>query len=305
MQSNAALSIGSNEWHAERRLGIGGSDAAPALGMSKWKTPFQLYEEKLGLAEAQDETWPMMLGNAVEPILRQHFANTTGLEVRLPTAAIVHPKYEWMRYNPDGLCDGKILAEYKTAAYGKEWGEVGTDEIPQEYILQVQHGLACLDYEVAKCAVSIAGREPKYYEVEADHGLQEMIIEGEHEFWQKVKKGIPPDPINNEDCSRIFSRVNGQSVIITPEIEAALIDLKAIRAGLKAIESDKEALEVVIKTFMAENEILVNDNMVPLITWKQAAGAKRIDTDALRTNFPEVAAQVTKVGDNTRRFLVK
>ena len=32
----------------DRTKFIGGSDVAAILGVSKWKTPFQLYQEKIG-----------------------------------------------------------------------------------------------------------------------------------------------------------------------------------------------------------------------------------------------------------------
>ena len=37
-----------DEWQEFRRKGIGGSDAAAALGVSKWKSKRQLYMEKMG-----------------------------------------------------------------------------------------------------------------------------------------------------------------------------------------------------------------------------------------------------------------
>jgi len=36
------------EWLQERRKGIGGSDAAAVLGLSKWKTPYALWLKKTG-----------------------------------------------------------------------------------------------------------------------------------------------------------------------------------------------------------------------------------------------------------------
>ena len=306
MQNTAIkFEAGSEQWHAERRLGIGGSDMAAVLGLSKWKTPYQIYLEKIGEAEDQEENWAMAQGKCMEPLLRQHFANTTGLEVRLPTSAIVHPKYSFIRYNPDGLSDPKILAEFKTARFSTEWGESNTDQIPQEYIIQVQTGLACLDFEVAKCSVSIGGGEPKYYEVPRDKELQEMIEEGAAAFWDRVVNRTPPDPVDNEDCSRIFRKVNGKSIIADAEINDAVIDLCELRSKIKEDEEYKETLEVQIKSFMAENEILINSNGVPIITWKQQKGSRRIDGDALRTNYPDIAAAVTNIGDPTRRFLVK
>ncbi len=304
MQAQATLVAGTPEWHEERRLGIGGSDAAAALGLSKWTTPYQLYMQKIGEADPEDETWEMARGKAMEPLLRQHYADTTGREIRLPKGPMLHYKYPFMRYNPDGLTEDR-LQEFKTATYGREWGDVGTDEIPHEYLLQVQHGMIVTGRDIADVTVSIAGGKPKYFAVEADKELQEMIIEGEAAFWEKVNSRIVPDPISNEDVARMYSRVNGLSIIISPEIASYVVALRDLKSELKRREDQKEKLEVQIKNFMGENEVLVDENMVPLVTWKQAKGAERLDTKAVKENEPDVWERYVKIGEPTRRFLVK
>lgn len=297
---------GSKEWHEDRRLGIGGSDAAAAMGMSKWKTPHQLWEEKLGVSEPVDETWDMARGKAMEPLLRQHFADKFGLTVTVPAKSIVSEKYSFMRYSPDGLCDGKILPEFKTARYGSGWGEPGTDQVPTEYLLQCQHGLIVLDYGVARPSVSIGFGEPVYYEVPANKELQEMIIDAEAEFWRKVLTREEPAPINNEDVARMYRQVNGASIIATPEIADIMERLVEVRMTIKGMEAVKEEHEVAVKHFMGENEILLSEGLgLPIATWKQQNGAKRINADRLRKLHPDVAAEVTEQGDPLRRFLVK
>lgn len=296
---------GSKEWHQERMLGIGGSDAAAALGLSHWKTPFQLYEEKLGLSEPIDETWDMSRGKAMEPLLRQHFADTYGVNVSVPTAAMVSAKYPYMRYNPDGLTDDGILCEFKTARYSKDWGAPNSDEVPQEYLLQIQHGLIVTGFDVARPSVSIGGGEPVYYEVKADRNLQEMIIESEAAFWERVQNRIPPDATTNEDVARKFRRVNGLPIAADDIINRALGNLRACRDGIKTLETEKERYEVEIKNFMGENDTLVDQYGVPLATWKLQRGAVRIDSKRLKAEQPALAAQYSQQGEDGRRFLLK
>jgi putative phage-type endonuclease len=300
-----ALQAGSKEWHDDRMLGIGGSDCAAALGLSKYKTPFQLYQEKIGEAEPQDETWEMARGKALEPLLRQHYANTTGREVIVPHRAIVSEQYKWMRYNPDGLTEDR-LQEFKTAAYGREWGESGTDEIPQEYLLQIQHGLIVTRRDVADCSVSIAGNAPKYFVIEADRELQQMIIEKEHDFWQMVTHRRAPEPTTNEDVAKMYSRVNGASIAADVVVQSYYDGLLNVREKIKYLETKKEEYEVAIKNFMGENETLLHiDGQKPLATWRQQAGARRIDSDLLKKELPEIASKYTKQGEPLRRFLLK
>jgi putative phage-type endonuclease len=300
-----AMIQGSAEWHAHRATGIGGSDAAAVLGLSKYKTKYQLFLEKTGQAEPQDETWEMGRGKALEPLLRQHYSDTTGRVVMLPKTALRSEKYPFMLYNPDGLSDDGRLVEFKTASYGKEWGEVGSDEIPQEYLLQVQHGMVVTGLNVTDVTVSVAGNAPRYFVVEADKELQEMVIETEAAFWSDVQSGIAPEPTTNDDVAKMHRFVNGESIVATEEISIFLRELHFVRDKIKDCEIEKERLDVIIKNFMGSAEFLVNANGLPLATWKQQAGAKRINADKLRKSYPDVAADVTEQGEPQRRFLLK
>jgi predicted phage-related endonuclease len=41
------MSLTHSEWRANRRKYIGGSDAAPAIGKSQWRTPRDVYFSKV------------------------------------------------------------------------------------------------------------------------------------------------------------------------------------------------------------------------------------------------------------------
>ena len=69
------------EWLALRMHGLGGSDAAAACGMSKWKSPLMLWLEKTGKQASQAAGEAAYWGTIMEPILRNEFAKRTGLKV--------------------------------------------------------------------------------------------------------------------------------------------------------------------------------------------------------------------------------
>lgn len=297
--------VGTPEWHEERKKGVGGSDAAAALGVSKWKTPYQLYLEKTGEAEPVAETWEMSRGTIMEPLIRQNYADTTGRTVRLPEASIVCEKHPFMRFNPDGLTEDRRGLEIKTANSGIGWGEPGSDEIPTEYAVQVQHGMICLAYEVFDVTVSIGGTRPVIYEVPADRELQEMIIEGEARFWEMVQNRTPPEPVTGKDVARRYARSVGTSIEVNLAIMETLENLQKVRENLKLSENEKEQLEVAIKNFMGENEVLIDALGTVIATWKPSKPAERIDSKRLKTEQPVIAAQYTNIGEPVRRFLLK
>src|SRR5690349_22686234 len=86
------------QWLSARRSGVGGSDAAAALGLSKFKTPYQLWLEKTRLLEPDDldAVERVHFGRIMEDIIAREYARRNGVKVRRRKQIIRHPKYPWM-----------------------------------------------------------------------------------------------------------------------------------------------------------------------------------------------------------------
>ena len=62
------------EQRARRCNGIGASDSAIIMGYSSYKTPYELYLEKTGAVEPDEEmTEQQYWGNALEPVILKRF----------------------------------------------------------------------------------------------------------------------------------------------------------------------------------------------------------------------------------------
>jgi putative phage-type endonuclease len=212
----------SEEQLAERHTGIGGSDAAPALALSPYKTPLALFLEKRERPEPSASTLAAFRwGHLLEPVIRQEYATMTGRVVRLPEGTLRHPKHSFMLAHVDGVTDDQRIFEAKTARTADGWGRSGSDEVPHHYLIQVQHYLAVTGLEVADIAVLIGGNDFRVYEVPADLDLQEMIVDGEREFWKLVETNTAPPPEWDIDSvpimQRLFSGSDGSTVIANAE----------------------------------------------------------------------------------------
>lgn len=116
-------------WLQERRFGVGASDAASLLGMSKWKSNQQLWEEKVGLREPEDISGKpfVQYGHDAEPHIRGLFAlNHPELEVTYesPYKIMRNDEHPFIFCTPDG--------ELKELRTGRKGGlEIKTTEIKQ------------------------------------------------------------------------------------------------------------------------------------------------------------------------------
>ena len=230
---------------AERHTGLGGSDAAAALGLSPYKSALELFLEK---RERREHSGPQLSafrwGTLLEPVIRQEYANVTGRVVRLPEGTLRHPSFPFVIAHVDGVTDDKRVFEAKTARTDTDWGKSGTDEVPHHYLLQVQHYLAVTGLEVADIAVLIGGNDFRVYEVPADLDLQEMIVDGEQEFWKLVEANTPPPP--EWDCGdsveivqRLFPGTDG--TVLVAEKDDALYQQAFANATKRAKEYEQIA----------------------------------------------------------------
>jgi len=290
---------------ADRRAGLGASDAPAALGLSPWKTPLELFLEKTGRAAPVEENLSMRIGRALEPVVLAAFTEQTGLAVTRQQERITCPRFPWRWATVDGIASDGALVEAKTATDPAEWGEPGTDQIPRHYIVQVQHALACTGLALAYVPVLIAARDFRIYEVRRDEAIIEAITEREIEFWSRVERDDPPPLTSPDDVKMRWPVDNGSSVLAEPEDVETIARLRELKSSSKALNAQIEQLETRIKARMGEAAQLVDADGRVLVTWKASKPALRFDTEAFKLAHPDLYAAFRKPGAPSRRFLLK
>jgi len=295
------------QWLEQRRKGVGGSDVAAIMGLSPWKTAYQVYQEKrkevVDFQGNEATDW----GKRMEPAIRQWYSDETGRCVRLPEKIMVHQKYPFMLASLDGFTDDPRGVEIKTARSPKGWGEPGTNEIPDYYMLQVQHYMVVTAFPVFDVPVSIAGGAPALYEVPADKELQEMIIEACAEFWQRVVDGNAPDPVTFADAIQRYGRSKATgAVVASPETIFSIHDLRAVRKEKDALEAKEEEIKgKLIIALGDQGDTIIDVDGSALVTYKLSNGRKMLDAKALEKEMPDVYQKYLKQSEPCRRFLLK
>lgn len=290
----------------ERRLSLGASDAAAAVGLSRWVTRLSLYLQKVGEADGPEENEPMRWGTLLEPVVRQEYANRTGNTIIVPQKRLQHPNHEWLTATPDGLVvDRRRYYEGKTARTAEGWGEPGSDEIPMEYLLQVQHGMYVTGFPVADVAVLIGGQDFRIYVVEANAELQTALVDQEADFWAHVVSRQPPAPVSREDVKRRWKVSTGASVKATGEAKEAIAVLANVKASIKSAEEWLENATAAVQCYMRDAAELVSDDGDVLATWKNISASPRFDLAQFKADHPDLWKQYLRDPSPQRRFLLK
>lgn len=256
----------------QRKLGIGGSDMPIILGLSSYKTPYQLYLEKKGIISTGEEMSPLQYwGNRLEAIIRDEFSDRNKVLIQTPDT-VIHPFYDFIRANIDGyISEWDAVLEVKCSSQfmANEWGEDGSDYIPMAYLAQVAHYCSVMNASSAYIAVLIGGHDYRQYKYVRDLELEKTIIDAACAFWEAVQKDLPPPPTNQVDLKLMFPRHTiGKSVNVSNDIETHLKNLTNTKAKMKELQAIEEESRFNIMRYMEDNECLLDESGKPLITWK-------------------------------------
>lgn len=298
------LETARTEWLKQRRLGIGGSDVAPILGLSKWRTPLDIYNDKTSDEVDDSDNASMEWGRRLEPVIRQKYADMTGMAVSQPDAMFQSIEHPFMVANVDGVRTDGVILEIKTARSGADWGEEGTDEIPEYYLTQVQHYMAVLGAERCDIAVLIAGSDFRIYTVKRDQELIDMLIDEERKFWDLVEARTPPAPRTVEEVASAFSVAKKEDKEANDDIADALVTMLRIQAQIKSLKEEEEAIKTAITGYMGEADTLTFQGTT-LATWKNVKPRVTFDSVSFKKAMPDIYERYLKQGESTRRFAIK
>jgi putative phage-type endonuclease len=287
----------------QRKSGLGGSDAAAALGLSPWKTPLALYLEKRGELPPVDETEAMRWGSIHEPNILNAYAQRQGVPLVAHPPLMRHPQYPWLFASLDARTDERVV-EAKTARSAEGWGEPGSDQIPEAYLLQVQHYMLVTALPIADVAALIGGNDFRVYTVEADRELHEMLIEGEHEFWQRVQRGEPPAAQSYEDVKMKWRLSNASPIEADSNVVRYVADLRAVHERMKNDDAMADTLTGLICDYMGAHDTLTHNGAV-LATWKMTKPSKQFDRERFQAEHPQLWQQYQTTRDPHRRYLLR
>lgn len=290
-----------------RRHGIGGSDIGAICGLSPYKTPVDVYLSKLA-PEPYEQSQQAYWGSLMEPLIAQDYAVRHKVALDHPEQRS-HAVYEWALGNVDALVPKQAVVEFKTvwpnSPLENQFGEEGSDRVPDSYLAQVLWYLAIFDLPRAHIvAMFMRSATVREYVIERQAPLEAILLERGRLFWENhIVMQQPPAPIKLTDVDRLFKRGDeGLTLEATPELSELCGQLKIRRDELKRITKEAEALEIQIKAEMGNAATLTWEGK-PLVTWKNST-SKVFDQKQYANDYPGLYEQY-KVPRETRRFLVK
>lgn len=270
---------------AWRRSGLGGSDAAAILGVSPWKSEYEVWADKTAPPDQpppeREQSERMEWGLRLEPALRQWYADRFGAKPRKPPR-LRHPRRRWQLGHPDGLTPEAVV-EYKLSEYGHGFGEPGSADIPTQYKAQLWHYMDLAERREGHLIVLFGGSRAERYVLpwtDAIAAMREELAE----WWHKhVELGEPPELDGSESAGRAirarYPRDAGASLVALPHQYPILRDLLHARSRAKFYDTQADRLAQAVQAAMGDAAELHAPGV--RITWK--------GSDVTRTDWKRYA----------------
>ena len=301
------------DFSPDRTKYIGGSDIGAILGLSRFRSPLEVWMEKMGNAVKQLDSLPLRFGSFAESFVASEYSRSTGFDLIHDESIHIHPEHSFMSAHIDrfvlgnGFTLSRIL-ECKTAnpVSSSEWGEVGSDEVPLTYLCQVAWYQAITGIEQADLAVLFGNSDFRIYGIARDKELEQMIIQKALFFWNEyVLKDISPHVQSEADCHTLFSKSDPNKSV---EAKAKTLELarrlQTLNSEIDSREAEISHIKQSIMSELGEVETLTHQGKV-LATWRAPKPSFRLDSKRLELEHPELTSSYKIAVQNSRRLVVK
>jgi putative phage-type endonuclease len=183
------------KWYSWRRNYIGSSDAAILMGVSPWKSIYELWLSKQPDYVEEPPKFYMQRGLDLEPEALRAFELATGFLMHPVT--LVSPLHTFMAASLDGMdIDNRAAVEIKApGAIDHRLAQTG--DIPKKYYPQLQHQIAVTGLDKIYYA-SYRPEDPikQLYIIEVprdDEYIAKLIEIESNFFYQHMMTGIAPE----------------------------------------------------------------------------------------------------------------
>lgn len=309
---------------AIRSTALWSTEAAAALGLSKYGSPISLWLEKTNqqVESAEEEetdddevtaTEAQSMGLMMQPIIARLYTQRTGEALDdlegLTKVSDSHPfMASHFDYRPSN--NRRKLVECKNfhSMRRKEFGEEGSDDVPMDILVQCLHEAHCHGgIDSVDVPVLFGGQKFEIFTVPIRSDSIDMLVDKLHIFWhENVIKRQAPAPQTDEEAKALWVRDNGQDVIATEKIEQTCSHLKSVKDRIKEYEAHKDGLSVLVKSALGEAAVLRSaDRSRILATWKSAKSSLKFDEKRFAIENAELYARYCAMVPGSRRFLLK
>jgi putative phage-type endonuclease len=306
---------GSDAWVALRRSGIGATDAPVVCGRSPFRSPFDKFVELSGTSAPIVPTSSMLWGIRLQPVVAQAWAEEHGRKVKACRYIYelepgIFSSYDYEVVPPKGEPVTELVEVKTTSQYAaREYGEPGTDQVPEGYFIQCQHEMACRPGILrVHLAVLIGGQKLQSYIIERVPEMIEDLLRIERRALANARAGIPPEMDGSEAATNylrgLSPRDNGERWDLPEPVEALATAYLSAREQEKSVVEQKETLANRLRQAMGDHALATGRSVK--VSYKNSKDTDWVDWRACAetTASDEIIAKFTSTRVGNRPLIV-
>jgi putative phage-type endonuclease len=281
-----------DNWKEWRGKGLGSSDAPVIMGVSPWRTRFQLWEEKTGRGAKDQTNWATQRGNDLEPRARAAYELMS--DVDMPATLVEHPVYPYLRASLDGF-NAAIKKGLEIKCPGKEdHAKALAGLVPEKYTWQLVHQIAVARAEEMDY-FSYDGNSGVIVPFKRDQAKEDQLLEEEHKFWRLIQTDTPPE-LSDRDFKKLK---DGESVALFQSYKIAVDLFKRVEADVDAIKAKIVGKYPDEKRVVCAGVSLVRSTRKGSINYEAVPELSGVDLERYRKKATEVVTlKVVKTGSD-------
>lgn len=247
-------------WLMLRALGIGASEAATAMGLNRWKSPFELYAEKVGDLKPADlsDNERVYWGNRLESLLVDAYCERTG-RISNPDGRLLRSTaHGWALATLDAWTgEGGAIwpLEIKTTSEynARDW-EHGA---PDTYRIQCHQQMLVTGCDRATIACLIGGQRFVWEDIERDERIIDRILLECSAFWSRVERRDPPPVDNSQATTETLARLyacadEDKTVNLGGDELDSVCELARLKSERKVLEANIRYHENLLKAALGD-----------------------------------------------------
>jgi len=265
----------SPEWFALRADGITATDVSVIAGLNPYKTPYQLWAEKLG-KYTPDPVGPAAIrGILLENAVAEFYEMETGRELRRSNGIVRLKEMPWAMASLDRTIVGEEgLVEIKTST-SPRWS---LHPVPPEVVAQVQWQMFVTGAPWCDIAVLLGGLVFRIERVEASVEMQTDLYRKAVEFRNLLATDTAP-PLWGEDSDALASVTPWNGLEEWAQADAGLDRVAQIYAEKqyesKLLDQELQNLAISLKEAIGVKAGIAGEGWSA--TWKQNKSSQKVD----------------------------
>lgn len=268
---------------------VGGSDVPVILGLSKYKTQFELAKEKAGIVQPDKSSNPyIQFGNKMEPLIRDYINTMNSLNFHPDTFI---NKDDMIRSNVDGIdLENKMLLEIKT--HGANPTERVYEAQMQLYFHQTDcdYGWLAMYHRPKNFDLEFDRKNLVIKEIERDQGYIEKILDSIETLWIRVEYLKEKTDMTEQEYYSIGNDIDK----LVARVERFELQMLEFEEKAKLIKAQQKDFREQLYQKMEENDIKKIDTGDLVITRVLPTTRKSIDSTKLKKEKPDIYDQYLK-----------